>query len=146
MINKKIKQSEVWNTLLKIPREGENAFCMMMSFFFTKSHSNINGNYNLYSNHKLFLLQLLLNLEEHPNSRKIFQSGSLCRPMRFPSHSSSHVEITQLISLSVAPRLLPFIKKYHSDENYIFWPNQAGCPYAEHSLDFFLPEFDPSCQ
>ena len=23
----------------------------------------------------------------------------------------------------------------HSDRNYIFWPDQAGCHYAEHSLD-----------
>ena len=29
-----------------------------------------------------------------------------------------------------------FIKKNHSDGNYIFWPGQAGCHYAEHSLDF----------
>ena len=34
------------------------------------------------------------------------------------------------------PRLLSFIKKNHSDGNYIFWPDQAGCHYAEHSLDF----------
>ena len=36
----------------------------------------------------------------------------------------------------LAPRLLPFIKTNHSDGNYIFWPDQAGCHYAEHSLDF----------
>ena len=36
----------------------------------------------------------------------------------------------------LALRLLPFIKKNHSDGNYIFWPDQAGCHYAEHSLDF----------
>ena len=35
-----------------------------------------------------------------------------------------------------APRLLLFIKKNHSDRNYIFWPDQAGCHYAGHSLDF----------
>ena len=37
---------------------------------------------------------------------------------------------------SLAPRLLPFIKKNHSYGNYIFWPDQAACHYAEHSLDF----------
>ena len=37
---------------------------------------------------------------------------------------------------SLAPRLLLFIKKNHSDRNYIFWPDHAGCHYGEHSLDF----------
>ena len=36
----------------------------------------------------------------------------------------------------LTPRLLPFIKKNHSDRNYIFWPDQTGCHYAEHSLVF----------
>ena len=36
----------------------------------------------------------------------------------------------------LAPRLLPFIKEKHSDGNYIFWADQAGCHYDEHSLDF----------
>jgi hypothetical protein len=35
-------------------------------------------------------------------------------------------------------RLLPFIKKYHSDNNYIFWPDLASSHYAETSLDFML--------
>ena len=37
---------------------------------------------------------------------------------------------------SLAQRLLPFIKKNHSDGNYIFWPDQEACHYAEHSLVF----------
>ena len=36
----------------------------------------------------------------------------------------------------LAPRLLPLIKNNHSDGNYIFWADQAGCHYAAHSLDF----------
>ena len=36
----------------------------------------------------------------------------------------------------LAPRLLSFIKNNHSDGNYIFWPDQTGCHYAEHSLEF----------
>ena len=48
---------------------------------------------------------------------------------------------TKLISLSTEITFLPqdcFIlsKKNHSDGNYIFWPDQAGCHYAEDSLDF----------
>ena len=36
----------------------------------------------------------------------------------------------------LAPRLLSFIKKNHSDGNYIFLPDQTDCNYAGHSLDF----------
>ena len=35
-----------------------------------------------------------------------------------------------------SPKTASFYQKHHSDGYYIFWPNQAGCHYAEHSLDF----------
>ena len=48
-------------------------------------------------------------------------SGSLSHPVEFQSCSSWQVKVS---------------KKNHSDGNYIFWPDQAGCHYIEHSLDF----------
>jgi hypothetical protein len=30
----------------------------------------------------------------------------------------------------ITKRLVPFIKKYHSDDNYIFWPDLAPAHYA----------------
>ena len=38
----------------------------------------------------------------------------------------------------MSARLLPFIKKYHLDNNYIFWPDLASSHYAETVLDFML--------
>ena len=35
-----------------------------------------------------------------------------------------------------SPKIASFYQKNHSDGNYIFWPDQKGCHYAEHSLDF----------
>ena len=35
-------------------------------------------------------------------------------------------------------RLLPFIKKYHSDGEYVFWPDLASSHYGEDSLDFLI--------
>ena len=36
----------------------------------------------------------------------------------------------------LASLLLPFIKKYHSDGNYIFWADLASSHCAEHAIDF----------
>jgi len=38
----------------------------------------------------------------------------------------------------LSARLLPFINKYHSDKNFIFWPDLASSHYAETSLDFMI--------
>ena len=35
-------------------------------------------------------------------------------------------------------RLIPFIKKYHSDGNSIFWPDLASAHYAESVCDFMM--------
>lgn len=33
-------------------------------------------------------------------------------------------------------KLLPFIRKYHSDDNYLFWPDLATAHYGKMSLEF----------
>ena len=38
----------------------------------------------------------------------------------------------------LSKRLLPFIKQFHSDDNYVFWPDLASSHYAEASLDFMI--------
>ena len=50
--------------------------------------------------------------------------------------------VDQFIYRCLAPRLLPFIKTNHSDVNYIFWPDQAGSHYAEHSLENLIHHVD----
>ena len=63
-----------------------------------------------------------------------------CHPVGFQSNSfmASGNAVDQFVyrDSCLAPRLLPFYQKNHSDGNYIFWADQAGCHYAEHSLDF----------
>ena len=54
----------------------------------------------------------------------------LCHPVGFKSHQFVYRDSC------LAPRLLPLIKKNYSDGNCIFWPDQTGCHYAEHSLAF----------
>ena len=61
----------------------------------------------------------------------------LFRHVGFRSHLFSQ-KVNQFIyrDTFLASILPPFIKKYHSDGNYIVWLDQASSHYAEHSLDF----------
>jgi len=34
------------------------------------------------------------------------------------------------------PFLIPFIKKYHRDDTYVFWPDQASAHYAKEVQDY----------
>jgi hypothetical protein len=51
------------------------------------------------------------------------------------------------------PYLLPFIKKYHRNDQYVFWPDQASAHYAKKVKDWlkskkieFLNKIPQSCQ
>lgn len=51
-----------------------------------------------------------------------------------PSGLAINQEIYQKECLSKI--LLPFIRKYHSDDNYVFWPDKASSHYANKTLEF----------
>ena len=34
-------------------------------------------------------------------------------------------------------RLIPFINEYHSDDNYVFWPDLASSHYAKNTIEWF---------
>jgi hypothetical protein len=49
---------------------------------------------------------------------------------------------------SLDPYLLPFIKKYHRNNQYVFWPDQASAHYAKEVIDWlnskkieFVPKY-----
>ena len=46
------------------------------------------------------------------------------------------VKIKQKKSKSLIKRLVPFIKKYHSDGKYVFWPDLASPRYAYSVTDW----------
>ena len=35
-------------------------------------------------------------------------------------------------------KLVPFIQRYHSKSNYVFWPDLASSHYAETVIDYFI--------
>ena len=40
----------------------------------------------------------------------------------------------------IRKRLIPFIKKYHSQDEFIFWPDLASSHYAESVCDIYIEE------
>ena len=56
--------------------------------------------------------------------------------------TSSGLAIDQHIykTYCLEQRLIPFIKRYHSHSNYIFWPNLASSHYATTVCDFLILE------
>jgi len=42
------------------------------------------------------------------------------------------------LSECIEKRLMPFIRQYHEDNNYIFWPDQARLHYAKSVIDYLV--------
>ena len=36
----------------------------------------------------------------------------------------------------IQKRVMPFIRQYHADNNYIFWPDQAKAHYAKNVINY----------
>ncbi|KAL4490738.1 hypothetical protein ABPG72_021792 [Tetrahymena utriculariae] len=108
--------------------------------YFTLSHSTLNGNNNYYSSDasetppdvkfrltKKFEPKLLIWICISPLgiSQPYFQESGLA--------VNQNIYLEQCIK----KRIIPFIKKYHSDNNYVFWPDLASTHYAN-SVTTFL--------
>ena len=105
--------------------------------YFTKTHSTINGNDNFYSNNIDFAPAKVKLRRKHKYGKKLLVCIAMSpRGISKPLIMASGNTVDQFVYRGncLAPRLLPFIKKSHSDRNYIFWSDQTGCNYAEHSL------------
>jgi transposase len=102
--------------------------------YFTLGHSSMHGNNSFYSS----------NLEQTPPSVKYsprtkyeekllvwiaISSKGISEPYFVPSG----LAINQTIYLKecIMKRLIPFIKKNHSDGKYVFWPDLASAHYAK---------------
>ncbi|KAL4465543.1 hypothetical protein ABPG72_013992 [Tetrahymena utriculariae] len=110
--------------------------------YFTLSHSTINGNDSFYSS----------NISNTPSSVKYrtatkFESKILVwicfsnEGLSQPYFIESGLAINQQIYLKecIQKILLPLLQKYHSDGNYVFWPDLASSHYAN-SVTKFLNE------
>ena len=102
-------------------------------FYFTLSHSTINGNGTYYSSDR----------DKTPASVKyrikrkfepkvlVWLAGSdkgLSEPFFVPSRLAVNKTIYE--KECIKKRLVPFIKAHHVDGNYVFWPDLASSHYA----------------
>lgn len=60
-------------------------------------------------------------------------SRGISKPLFRPSKSEA-VDSNIYINQCLEERLLPFIHEYHSDSNYVFWPDLAGCHYSNRTV------------
>ena len=115
--------------------------------YFTLSHSTINGNDNFYSNNKDLTLADVKFAKKYKFEPKLLvwiavSPNGISEPYIVASGNAINQFIYRDECLSA--RLLPFIKKYHLDNNYIFWPDLASSHYAETVLDFI--KFNTICR
>lgn len=101
--------------------------------YFTFKHSDKNSNSGFWTS----------NIDEAPNhikfkSKQKFEKKLLVwiaispRGISQPFIAPSGLAINQEVYLKecIKKRLIPFIKKYHSDNNFVFWPDLASSHYA----------------
>lgn len=111
--------------------------------YFTLSHSSINGNNLFYTS----------NVETTPTSIKYTSAAKfedkmlvyLCmseKGLSKPYFMPSGLAINQKIYLEecIKKRLMPFISEYHSDGNYVFWPDLASSHYAKTVTDYLTEQ------
>lgn len=109
--------------------------------YFTLSHSSINGNDNFYSDNKSLAPADVKFAKKKKFEQKLLvwlaaSPKGISEPYIVKSGNAIDQNIYREECLSA--RLLPFIKRHHSDGNYIFWPDLASSHYAETVLDFMI--------
>jgi transposase len=124
--------------------------------YFTLSNSDKNSNAGFWTND----VQSTPDEVKFKTKQKYEQKAMLWiaispRGISQPFLVPSGLAVNQHIYLKecIIKRLIPFIKKYHSDDNYVFWPDLASSHYAksvishlrEEKVNFVEKEDNPPC-
>jgi transposase len=123
--------------------------------YFTLSSSTVPGNQYYYASARGDAPD-----EQRLSPRKKFESRVLVW-LAISERGMSQVYFCHSSSMNgeiyskecVVRRLLPFIEKFHSDGNYLFWPDLASCHYArhviqtfnDHDVNFVHKDLNPPC-
>ena len=106
--------------------------------YFTLTHSTINGNDNFYSSNVSLTPSCIKYSPKSKFEDKLlvwicFSARGVSKPFFVPSKMA----INQNVYLEdcIKQRLLPFINTFHSDGNYVFWPDLASSHYANTVVD-----------
>ena len=111
--------------------------------YFTLSHSTLAGNDVWYSSDPALSPADVKLLKKKKFESKILVWAAISRKgvsQIFVCPSGQAVNQIIYKEECLERRLIPFIKKYHSEDNIIFWPDLASSHYAETVLDFMIEE------
>jgi transposase len=110
------------------------AFIIDDEKYFTLRNYNQSGNGYFYSSNKSLTPGSVKFKFKQKYEQKIMlyiaiSSNGVSKPYFCLSKNAIHR--TVYINKCLKKILLPFIKKYHSDDKYIFWPDKASAHYAQ---------------
>ncbi len=107
--------------------------------YFTLSHSTINGNNNFYtSNIDLTPASVKFNPVKKFEPKLLVWICVSDRGISDPIFRKSGNAVNKSVYIDcIKHGVLPFIRKYHSDGNYKFWPDLASSHYAHEVVDYY---------
>lgn len=101
--------------------------------YFTLAHTSINGNGIFYTSNINQTTSSVKYMPVEKFQKKLlvwlcFSENGVSEPFFVPSG----LAVNQHVYLDIIKRkLIPFIDKYHSDDNYLFWPDLASAHYSK---------------
>jgi hypothetical protein len=111
--------------------------------YFTFKHSNKNANVGFYTTDYSTAPEDVKCKKKSKFERKILvwvaiSPAGISQPFFQPSRMAINQEV--YLNDCIKKRLIPFIKKYHSDDNYVFWPDLASSHYAKSVVSYLTGE------
>jgi len=128
----------------RLYRKSENkSFILDDESYFTLAHSTISGNNIFYSSDVSktpanVKYRTVAKFEPKLLVWICFSEKGISTPLIRPSGLAVNQEIYK--NDCIKNKLIPFIKKYHSDGQYIFWPDLATSHYAKSVTDYMKAE------
>jgi hypothetical protein len=107
--------------------------------YFTLSNSTLSGNDTYYSNDRTLTPDDVKHHDKSKYEPKVLVWLAISTKGISQIHiRPSAMAINQEVYLNecIIKRLVPFINKYHSDGNYVFWPDLASSHYAYSVTDW----------
>lgn len=119
--------------LLELLRDSRCQVVMDDEKYFTFSANQMPGNAGYYTNnkHKCSESVRFAGKTKYPPKILVWLAISergMSRPL-FRSQKSAAINFDVYINECLCPRLLPFLRQHHADQNYIFWPDLAPAHY-----------------
>jgi hypothetical protein len=109
--------------------------------YFTLSHTTLAGNDRFYSDNIQKTPEIIKNSYKSKYEEKILVWIAISpMGMSEPYFRQQGMAVNRFVYRDeiLEPFLLPFIKKYHKHDNYVFWPDQASSHYAKEVQDWLF--------